>query len=184
MRRVTTERLTVKPLAIRHSPALFGILSDEKTSWWADIYKMDDQFEADWMIIDFNVNITDVDQFGVFLKGTDTLLGILQVQHPGCTGKAGCYELGYVLSKDHRGKGYMTEAVRAVCDRLFREHPQAELRLEILPDNGGSLGVARRCGFVYEDEPAELKEKRFLDALPLDRYVLRHPETVSAGMAA
>ena len=80
MRRVTTERLTVKPLAIRHSPALFGILSDEKTSWWADIYKMDDQF-------------------GVFLKGTDTLFGILQVQHPGRTGKA-------------------------VCDRLFREHPE------------------------------------------------------------
>ena len=37
---------------------------------------------------------------------------------------------------------------------------------------------------IYEEEPAELKEKRFLDALPLDRYVLRHPETVSAGMAA
>lgn len=184
MRRVTTERLTVKPLAIRHSPALFGILSDEKTSWWADLNQMEDPFEADRMIINCNNNIIDIDQFGVFLKGTDALLGILQVQYPGLTGKPGCYELGYVLSKDHRGKGYMTEAVRAVCDRLLREHPQAELRLEILPDNGGSLGVARRCGFVYEEEPFELKEKRFLDALPLDMYVLRHPETVSAGMAA
>ena len=58
-------------------------------------------------------------------------------------------ELGYMLFQDYTGKGYMTEALRAVTDNLFK---RGFNRIEIAMDteNTASEKVAIRLGFTKE----------------------------------
>lgn len=61
-----------------------------------------------------------------------------------------CRELGYVLGQEQWGKGYMTEAAKAVLRYGF-----AELGLELIAvrhylHNQRSRRVIEKCGFHYE----------------------------------
>ena len=67
----------------------------------------------------------------------------------------------------------MSEAVNAVCNHLFQNEYIKRITLEILPDNLPLLGVARKCGFSFVEEPEEKKHLRFLDDKPLDSTYAR-----------
>lgn len=57
-------------------------------------------------------------------------------------------EVGWVLQRRGWGHGYATEAARAVVDWGFRTFPLPYITAMIRPDNGRSLGVARRVGMT------------------------------------
>lgn len=59
----------------------------------------------------------------------------------------GLVELSYYLRPVHRGRGLMTEAVRALCDWAF-EHGASILRAEVHESNAPSEALLRRCGFL------------------------------------
>lgn len=58
--------------------------------------------------------------------------------------------LGYKLDREEQGRGYMTEAVRAVVDYAFEELRLHRVEANIIPRNKASLGVVRRLGFYEE----------------------------------
>lgn len=60
----------------------------------------------------------------------------------------GC-EIGYVLSKSCWGKGYMTEAVRAVLQFCFRELRMDWVTCAHFTENDRSRRVIEKCGFRY-----------------------------------
>jgi RimJ/RimL family protein N-acetyltransferase len=60
---------------------------------------------------------------------------------------AGEAEIGYGVASSHRGRGYATEAVAALCAWAMQEQGLRIVRAECLPDNAGSIGVLRRVGF-------------------------------------
>lgn len=55
-------------------------------------------------------------------------------------------EAGWALRREVWGLGYATEAARAVIDWGFRTFPLPYVTAMIRPDNGRSIGVARRLG--------------------------------------
>lgn len=58
-------------------------------------------------------------------------------------------EISYMIgNKIARGKGFATEAVRALTDVAFRELGIDHVDARILPHNEASMQVARKCGFV------------------------------------
>lgn len=59
-------------------------------------------------------------------------------------------EIGYSLAPAASGKGYATEAVAAVCARLFEDVRVTRLSAMLHPDNIGSAQVLERNGFVFE----------------------------------
>ena len=61
-------------------------------------------------------------------------------------------EMGYSLGKAFWGKGYMTEAAKAVIDYAFTQEKEPIVILAICtgPDNQRSQRVIEKCGFVYE----------------------------------
>ena len=61
-----------------------------------------------------------------------------------------CCELGYVLSPDYWGKGYMDEALSAVLDVTFRKLEANRAVLQILEGNEASVRFAVRNGFRFE----------------------------------
>ena len=76
------------------------------------------------------------------------------------------YELGYVIhDRCEWGKGYASEGLRLLSDRLFAERPTVvRHQLTISCENTASWKVAERCGFMREgvlrasglgDQPAD-----------------------------
>ncbi len=58
-------------------------------------------------------------------------------------------ELGFVLSKDYWGNGYMAEAVRAVIDYLFKQVGLDFIACRYFTDNPQSKRVQEKCGFKF-----------------------------------
>ncbi len=70
--------------------------------------------------------------------------------------QAGRVEIGYGIYESERGKGYMTEAVRAVCDRILREERVCSVIALCERGNRASIGVLLRCGFTPENADEEM----------------------------
>jgi RimJ/RimL family protein N-acetyltransferase len=62
----------------------------------------------------------------------------------------GCAAVGYWLSRQARGRGAATQAVRLLARWAFAELGLARLELTCSPDNEASQQVAERCGFSRE----------------------------------
>lgn len=59
-------------------------------------------------------------------------------------------EMGYSLSKECWGKGYMPEAAKAVMDYGFEEFGLTVMGICTGPDNHRSQRVIEKCGFKFE----------------------------------
>ena len=57
--------------------------------------------------------------------------------------------VGYTLAPEHHGRGYATEALRAVVDWLFRRKRVHRIAATIDPRNLASARVLEHCGFEY-----------------------------------
>lgn len=83
-------------------------------------------------------------------------------------------EIGYVLSKDHWGKGLMPEAVSAVTQYLFEQENLDFLICGHFERNARSRRVIEKCGFRYSRTVRFLTEYGTED-LSME-YILYHPE--------
>ena len=59
-------------------------------------------------------------------------------------------EVGYWLGREHRGRGYATEAVNALLTTGFTRLGLHRIEARVFPRNLASRAVVRRCGFRYE----------------------------------
>ncbi len=58
-------------------------------------------------------------------------------------------DIGFWMGTEHRGQGYMVEAVGAVCDWVFEVAGAGSIDWECLPGNFASAHVARASGFTF-----------------------------------
>jgi RimJ/RimL family protein N-acetyltransferase len=63
-------------------------------------------------------------------------------------GAADAVEVGYTIYEPHRGKGYATEAARALIGWARDERAIRHFIASVAPDNVPSLALVRRLGFV------------------------------------
>lgn len=62
--------------------------------------------------------------------------------------KEGKVEIGYGLGKEFEHNGYMTEAVKAICDWALNQEGVRTVVAETEVNNIPSQNVLKRCGFV------------------------------------
>lgn len=60
----------------------------------------------------------------------------------------GVTEIGYGISEEYQGRGYATEAVKAVVEWAFRQSGITAVEAETDPENRASQRVLEKCGFV------------------------------------
>jgi aminoglycoside 6'-N-acetyltransferase len=60
------------------------------------------------------------------------------------------FEVGYFADIDHEGKGYVTEAVQATLQVIFKQLMAHRVRLSCDEANLRSIRVAERCGMTRE----------------------------------
>jgi ribosomal-protein-alanine N-acetyltransferase len=87
--------------------------------------------------------------YGIFLNKTGELIGEVMVMDivRGITHSA---YLGYVLFNQYWGKGFATEAVRAMLDIAFRELKLHRIEAGVEPKNKRSIKLAQTLGFRRE----------------------------------
>ena len=59
-------------------------------------------------------------------------------------------ELGYYIAEEYWGNGIMTEAVRQICEYVFRESDIIRIYAEPFAYNIASCRVLEKAGFQYE----------------------------------
>jgi len=60
------------------------------------------------------------------------------------------FEIGYFLTENHQGKGYITEAVNRIIEFLFVELELHKVEIHTKVTNLKSIGIPKRCGFKQE----------------------------------
>lgn len=82
--------------------------------------------------------------------------------------------IGYVLSKDYWGRGFMPEAVKAVQKYLFEDVGLDFLLISHFVWNGQSRRVIQKCGFGYLQQ--SIHETRYGTQENTLEYILRKEE--------
>jgi RimJ/RimL family protein N-acetyltransferase len=88
----------------------------------------------------------------VGLRETKTMIGFIGFHTlPGAdylkSYAPGSVEFGYTIFPDYRGKGYASEAAKALMDWATREHAVSRFVVSISPTNEPSLRIAQKFGF-------------------------------------
>jgi ribosomal-protein-alanine N-acetyltransferase len=95
----------------------------------------------------------DFGGWGVVLKDSGAFVGTCGVDFgyaPEHALEHARAELGYVLSREHWGKGLMPEAVRAVIRFGFRRMDLNRIQARCMAENTASARVMEKAGMTYE----------------------------------
>lgn len=90
------------------------------------------------------------DVWAIREKATDKIIGSIGLENDKRREGVNSKELGYSLAKDYWGKGYMTEAAKAVMDYGFEKFGLTVMAICTSPENKRSQRVIEKCGFKYE----------------------------------
>ena len=72
----------------------------------------------------------------------------------------GYCEIDYSIGKDHWGKGYMTEALKAVTEYIFRNTDYDWIQAKCDTENYGSKRCLEKCSYKQVGNPTLPSEKR------------------------
>ncbi|WP_331746366.1 GNAT family N-acetyltransferase (plasmid) [Streptomyces sp. NBC_00846] len=64
--------------------------------------------------------------------------------------RAGRFKAGIEIARDHRGRGYATEATELILTYMFAEQRYNKCEIEVYAFNDASLALYRKLGFVEE----------------------------------
>ncbi|MBX9845072.1 MAG: GNAT family N-acetyltransferase [Xanthobacteraceae bacterium] len=80
-------------------------------------------------------------------------------------------EIGYWLGVKHWGKGYATEAVRAMIDHVFDDTDAEAIQAAARVTNPASRRVLEKCGFQWSSAGL-LRIRALSSSAPIDRFRL------------
>jgi len=136
---IATRRLTLRRFRPDDAAAFHPILSDvEAMRYWSTPPHRDFAETQDW--IERTIAAVGAGQADDFIALHDGHI----------IGKAGLWhgnELGMIFARNSWGRGFASEAVRAVIERAFARG-LASIKADVDPRNGKSLRLLRKLGFV------------------------------------
>ncbi len=155
-----TERLLVREFTMADLDALAVIYADPDVLWWEPAPYSREQTQAMLELTLRRYRDEGIGEYAVVREATAQLIGVCGPAYREVEGER-LPELGWDLRRDCWGRGYATEAARAVLVHA------AEIGLRRLyslidPSNERSQGVARRLGMtierrvVWADRPHDL----------------------------
>ena len=94
--------------------------------------------------------MTSDDGWAIREKDSNRIVGNIAVYEDSARENVKSLEMGYALAYDCWGKGYMTEAARAVMDYAFEKHDLVVMAIRTSNVNERSQRVIEKCGFKYD----------------------------------
>jgi RimJ/RimL family protein N-acetyltransferase len=146
---LTSERLLLRPVGPHDTDAVYEACQDPEIQRWTTIpspYLREHAVSFTEQVVPDGWADSSEFTFGIFLPASGELVGML-----GITMRSlGVGEIGFWAKKEHRGNGYITEAVVTTTRWAFTDMAidRVEWRAEV--GNTGSRAVVERAGFAVE----------------------------------
>lgn len=162
-------RIKLVPPSLDYADSMFKVISESKSElskflpWVTSSLSKDDlKGNIQWAAKNFEkftdefwFNIVEINT-GEFIGAVGFLIRDIAVPY---------YEIGYWLSTNKIGKGYITSAVKLVEQYAFLEQSAERVEIKMASSNLKSRAVAERCGYQFE---AKLANSRRLPSGELD----------------
>ncbi|NKB34962.1 MAG: GNAT family N-acetyltransferase [Pseudomonadales bacterium] len=145
---ITTDRLTLRPPNLADAETIFSqYVSDAEVTRYLG-WPRHTELTQTQAFIEFSIEKWEQDQIGPYIildKLTDTVIGGtgLELTEPGIA------STGYVLARDSWGRGYATEALRAMVE-LARNRPIDTVFALCHPEHAASIRVLEKCDFHFD----------------------------------
>jgi RimJ/RimL family protein N-acetyltransferase len=160
---IRTERLILRPILAEDLDAYAAMYADpEVVRFISDGTTASRDETAEWLERSIRRNELDGwDMRSVVRAADGTVLGRCGIAVREIEGRVE-REVGYLLGREHWGRGYATEAASAMRDHALGELGLRRVIALIQPGNAASKRVAARLGMAYErdvefhDRPVEL----------------------------
>jgi RimJ/RimL family protein N-acetyltransferase len=166
---IETERLILRGQTAQDFPAFAQMWADPVvTRFIGGVPLSEEEAWAKFMRIAGHWTLLGFGFWGIFEKATGARIGeagILDVKREIVPSFHGTPELGWGLLPAVHGKGYATEAVRAIISWAQSHFGKVRMVCIIDPDNTASLRVAHAVGFreyartTYKGEPTVILER-------------------------
>lgn len=156
--RLMTERLILRPIILDDFAGYERLMASPRS------IHMGGPFDraAAWGLFCHEVALWHLAGHGglsIELRATGACVGQVEINHGPLFPER---ELGWQLYEGHEGKGYVTEAARALRDWAFDELGLATLVSYVDPDNSRSIAVAKRLGGVIDASAQRQDESDFV----------------------
>lgn len=135
-----TKRLTIRPIEETDISAIAAILTDEIVSKTYMVPPFASREEAEQLARRFVVASHDENRFAVAIDLDGRLIGFINDVEQ----RDGMIELGYAMHPDVHNRGYMTEALEATLDALFRLG-YISVVAGAFAENEASMRVMQKC---------------------------------------
>lgn len=153
-----TKRTILREMDYNDSESVYRIYNDPKVAEY-DVFTPINHLHEAWGIIENHKRENQAGrqlQWGIARKTDNILIGTCSLMCFNVVSKR-C-EVGYGLISSEWGKGYMTEALKAVIDHGFKEFGLNRIEAWIVSGNSQSIRLLNRLGFAYE---GEVREREF-----------------------
>lgn len=147
MKELQTGRLLLRRLRREDVPRIFSCWASDPAVTKYLTWQPHESEETTHKIMDLWLAAYDKPEtrrYGIELKDSGELIGMIDVVQIA----NGEPVIGYCSGRAYWGNGYMTEALRALCDALFEEgYPS--IYIEAVDENTGSNRVIQKAGFSF-----------------------------------
>ncbi|MFE2379448.1 GNAT family N-acetyltransferase [Streptomyces sp. NPDC059398] len=147
---LTSERLLLRPFAPADTEAVFRACQDPDIQRWTVVpspYRREDAESFTGQIVPDGWRTGTSLAFAVLDRTNAGLIGAISVFE---RGRAATWEIGYWMAKEHRGNGYMAEAVTVLTHWSLTTLGVERLEWRAEVGNTGSRAVAEKAGFRVE----------------------------------
>ena len=146
-----TERLRVREMTVEDLKSLYLLYDDEQVQKFVGLLYEDPDEELAYME-QYIETVYPFFGYGMWIveeKETGMMIGRagfnFRESYEGM-------ELGYLIGKEFRNKGYATEVCRAIVDYVKEEFHPDEIRSLTTKDNSSSKKVLEKVGFRYVED--------------------------------
>ena len=147
-----TNRCNIREIDANDLDRLYEIYSDPETSQFTETLFEDREEELAY-IKSYIENIYSFYGFGMWIvedRETGKIIGRAGLEYK--EDMPGALELGYIICKSHRKKGYAYEICSAIIDYAYNNLEYAQIYSVIHPENKASIALCSKLGFSSDGE--------------------------------
>lgn len=147
---IETKRLRIRAITEADFPYIFRIQSDPEIMFHIRPAVDDPEIVrsrmADWQ--KYNLEQPGLGTFAVEWLESGAFAGYVVARHVDFDPASGEYEVGYIIAKEHWGRGVASEVTPALCDYLFRRSYLDYVVAFTAFENTASQQVLLKSGFL------------------------------------
>ena len=148
---INTKRLLLRRLLLEDAPEVYFLRTDTQVNQFVKRPQPKNLIEAEQFIAKINQGIDNNENiyWAIAIKGSDKMIGSISLWHFSENQKIA--EVGYDLHTKLHGKGYMSEALRAVLNYGFKNIHLEQITAFTQKNNLKSLQLLRKHRFLLEE---------------------------------